>query len=493
MTVRTGVVIFSCVILTLVMLAVIFMAIKMKSATIDIRSKSELLALLKTNEFEALRKKNGAGDFPDKLELLALLRENRFEALDARLVAYQKGYESEKNLEKYVDFAFFAFANSDPKLQAKLDQWVLMMPNSYAAPLARGIYHWRLGWVSRQYALAKKTSRQRFKVMGIQFTRAAADLTAAINLNKKLSIGYGLLISIANATRNRKDVDRFLKLGLEANPDSMAIRSRYLFALQPKWGGSIKAIEAFIEDTKSEFERYPKLRVLQAYPLYATAINLIWNDKRREAVKFFNQALQYGDNWSMYYQRGRNYRALEQYDMALADLNRALKLRPQVADVLDVRAWVHREQGRHHPSLVDWNLSLKLNAMEPDVLWARSLVLRNLRFHNESLRDLDNALIYGVDDDRYWNERGHLYLYAFRNPKKAIPDFERAIELNPSDRPDHWLHLGTALFMSHDCKFINTFIAYRRLCGSGKACDQEQLDWANQIVRDLKKWDFCPQ
>ena len=50
--------------------------------------------------------------------------------------------------------------------------------------------------------------------MGIQFTRAAADLTAAINLNKKLSIGYGLLISIANATRNRKDVDRFLKLGL---------------------------------------------------------------------------------------------------------------------------------------------------------------------------------------------------------------------------------------------------------------------------------------
>ena len=143
----------------------------------------------------------------------------------------------------------------------------------------------------------------------------------------------------------------------------------------------------------------------------------------------------------MYYQRGRNYRALEQYDMALADLNRALKLRPQVADVLDVRAWVHREQGRHPPSLVDWNLCLKLNAMEPDVLWARSLVLRNLRFHNESLRDLDNALIYGVDDDRYWNERGHLYLYAFRNPKKAIPDFERAIELNPSDRPNHWLHL----------------------------------------------------
>lgn len=493
MTVRTAVLIFSSLVVLLVMSVGIFMAIKIQSITIDIRGEGELLALLKTSEFEALREKNGPGDFPDNLELLALLREKKFDALEARLVAYQKGYEDGTGPEKYVGHAFTAFANSDPALQAKLDQWVLMMPKSYAAPLARGIYHWRLGWVSRQYALSRKTSRQRFKAMRIQFTRAGADLTAAIHLNKKLSIGYGFLISIANTTSNRKAMDKFLRRGLEANPGSMAIRSRYLFSLQPKWGGSMKEIYAFIEKTNSDLEKRSAERVFDWYPFYVAADMLNSSKKRRETIEIFNKALQIRNNSLLFYSRGRNFYFLKEYDKALADFNRALELVPQDSDTLKARAWLYHDQGRHHQALVDWNLALKLDAMEPNYLLGRSQTLRKLHFYNEALKDLDMGLIYGVDDDRLWNERGHLYLYAFKNPKKAIPDFDRAIELNPSDRPDHWLHLGTALFMSHDCKFADTFTAYRRLCESGKACKQKNLDWANQMVRDLKKWDFCPQ
>ena len=45
-----------------------------------------------------------AEEFPDKLALLAMLRDGAFEALDARLSAYQEGYEAGRTPERLASF-----------------------------------------------------------------------------------------------------------------------------------------------------------------------------------------------------------------------------------------------------------------------------------------------------------------------------------------------------------------------------------------------------
>ncbi len=85
---------------------------------------------------------------PDKLALIALLKQGKYATLDKRLSAYQRAYESDPAAEHRVNTAFYAFASSDPGLKPKLNAWNERMPASYAAPLARGVYYYSLGFAS---------------------------------------------------------------------------------------------------------------------------------------------------------------------------------------------------------------------------------------------------------------------------------------------------------------------------------------------------------
>ena len=118
----------------------------------------------------------GTERFPDKLELVGLLRAGQFEELEARLTTYQESFEAGGIAEDVVDAAFFAFANSDLALEPRFSQWLLRFPESYAAPLARGVYYWQLGWLSRGGGYVRKTLKLRFAEMRNYFSLAVPEL-----------------------------------------------------------------------------------------------------------------------------------------------------------------------------------------------------------------------------------------------------------------------------------------------------------------------------
>ena len=184
---------------------------------------------------------------PDKLELIGLLRAGRFEELEARLTTYQEGFETGGIAEEIVEIAFFVFANSDPRLESMLAQWIQLFPDSYAAPLAKGIYYWHLAWRTRGSRLAQETSELSFTEMRDYLALSDSDLELAIRLNEKLSIAYAYRIGIAMlGPRNHRQRRSILEAGLETVPKSAVIRYRYLFALLPWWDGSLEKIDNFI-------------------------------------------------------------------------------------------------------------------------------------------------------------------------------------------------------------------------------------------------------
>lgn len=430
-------------------------------------------------------------NIPDKLTILSLLREEKFKELDALLSSYQKAYENRSINETVVSRAFHSFSNSDPMLEVHLNKWLIQMPKSYSAYLARGIYYEHLGWLSRGFKFAEDTSQGQFKSMKIFFALASKDLKQALSLNPKLIVAYEFLMRISTVIDRPTKILELLRKVEQFDPSSFMIRSLYLFSLQPKWGGSIKAMKLFINKSKKDFSINPKLKVLSGYVPYTRADMARLEGKRQAAVRYYNLALDYGEYWWFLYKRGYNYYWMKEYDKALKDFTLALNIYPQHVDMLTQRAWTYLKLERNQEALQDFNLAIKLDALKPYALRGRGILFCSQKQYRKGLLDFTNALKYGAHMSINWWERGSLNLYELKNYNQAASDLEKAIELNPY-RKSYWYHYSKALYKKRDCDIVVSLKTYIRLCGKKDTCVTKRVNWAkNTLEQVVGTW--CPE
>ena len=427
----------------------------------------------------------------DKVALLELLHQGDFEALDARLTKLQEASEADDGQDEWVGVAFNTFANSGPTVQQRLDEWVGQMPASYAALIARSFLYRLLGWRARGGAYASKTSDEQFAGMRKHFSAAREDLYAALRMNEKLSIAYSLLIDMASAEGKDEEQIWALTTGLNVAPQSYHIRWMFLYSVQPKWGGSIDMIEAFVEVTVEPFRDDPTLRRLRGYLDWYGAEELVRKQDYHDALRKYDRALEYGPHWAYLAGRANVLKQLQRYDEALEFYNRAISIRPYRISVLASRGDLYFQTGRFTEALDDYNLAVALDSLHPGNLAGRANVLRDLKRYDLALADLDNALVYGSNNVNVRSARGNLLLFYMEDPAGALPDLERAVELAPTDA-NNWYNYGTALVYLHDCKAVDALIKYRKFCEEKATCYEEGLNWAEQALQYLDHKKICP-
>ena len=301
-----------------------------------------------------------AAKVPDKLDLIETLRQGDFAALEDQLGALQSAYEASTTSDAPLDVAFNAFRNTSPDLEPRLDAWVAANPDSGAARLARGVFHATVGWHLRGARTAARTQEESFARMRARFARSEADLEAAIARNPRLAAAYDHLIGIHMARNQESDVHRVFRNGIVANPASVAIRSSYYGSLRPRWNNGPASVALFeiwleVKLLGPQIEAQPQLRPLLGYHQLAKGDRASWNGDHRAALAHYRQALSAGDYWLFHYRTGRSQYRLKHYDAALASFDRALALRPQVADVLNHRAKTLRKLGRQEEALATWD------------------------------------------------------------------------------------------------------------------------------------------
>lgn len=428
--------------------------------------------------------------FPDKLELVGLLRAGQFEELEARLTAYQEGFETGAVSEKTVEIAFGSFDIFDPVLESKFALWRLHIPESYAALLARGIYYHNLGWNSRGTRFVKDTSDERFAEMHDYFSRAVEDLSLAVQLHKKLSIAYSLLIDIGKVSSRLIDKDRILDAGLSAVPTSISIRSEYLKSLVPWWGGSLSEIRIFIEKMKNDLPHDQNMKLLEGYYDYIYGEILGRAGESEEAVKYFDNALSYGEYSTYRFGKGRNYYDRGHYEKARAEFEKILERYPQNLSALSWRAGTYRKQTQYDLALADVETAIQLNPFDPKILRRRAYLLRRQKRYEEAEIDLTNALEYGYFDENIHYARGYLYLYKLKNYEKAAIDLKRATLLNP-ESAKYWYAYASALYYTLDCDIIAALNTYLRLCNAGQTCKEHGLKFAKSSLTHFATVDEC--
>jgi hypothetical protein len=195
-------------------------------------------------------------------ESLKLLEDGRYADLDARMNGFQQAYRTHALDDLGLLREFGAFARTDSMLPDKLDAWVQAYPGSYAARLARGIYYFKCGVVTRGTKYIERTPAEQIRGMTVYLKRARVDLLASLPLDTKPLISYRYLIVIGMEFGERDGNRDWLDKAIALDPDSIVIRRPYMTSLETRWGGSLDAMQAFLDASSKGGASPDHLRML---------------------------------------------------------------------------------------------------------------------------------------------------------------------------------------------------------------------------------------
>jgi tetratricopeptide (TPR) repeat protein len=201
---------------------------------------------------------------------------------------------------------------------------------------------------------------------------------------------------------------------LEEHPLAYTPRSFYLTSLAPWWGGSMQEIEQVVDDSRAFYDRNPELRALEGRAASVLAERAGADGQFPTALTLYNRALeQGGPHWRSLNGRGETYMRLRRYDEAIADLNKALVLRPDFVETLEHRSYSHYQRGHNESAIEDITRIIELGAGTARLHGIRADAYRRLGRFDEALADVTIAIemdpgadLYKRDRERILAERG---------------------------------------------------------------------------------------
>jgi tetratricopeptide (TPR) repeat protein len=445
----------------------------------------------------------GAGSTPDAasarkcrltvanlLELRSLLGKRDYDGLEGRLTAIQAENERDPPRELEPVVAFSTFEVSDPQLRAPLDEWAEAHPGSYAAHAARGLYYARQGWLIRGYKFRSRTPSRQFIRMKEPFAVARAALKQAQSLNPRVMVVHATLIEIAMALGDEKAMDDQLAAALRANPLTLAARSTYLVGLQPKWGGSVQAMQEFAVGAQRYADQNPLLTSLNGYvESLVLGPEAFAREEYQAALGHHNAALAYRDDIALFLiPRAETLNALGRYPEAIADCTRVLEVLPNDLMARRCRAEALYATRQVPRALEDLAAGLAFDFTDEDLLTYRAWMNMQTQRYDESLADYERALTVRPNSPSLWAGKGWLLIDHLGRLKEGEAACKKALALD-EEEGNAWFCQGLALAQrgSPDARksfdralalrtgpFLYTDLAHRLLQGRGVPMDASE-------------------
>jgi tetratricopeptide (TPR) repeat protein len=133
---------------------------------------------------------------------------------------------------------------------------------------------------------------------------------------------------------------------------------------------------------------------------------------------------------SIYQNRAGAFLQYGQFDLALADVDRAVALNRD-ANALYGRAIIFERKGDFNSAITDLNETLRLQPDHPYANYERGFVRLKQKDYDRAIEDLNQAVRLKPDNAKAYRDRGQAYR-AKGEPAKADADQQKASELDPS-------------------------------------------------------------
>jgi tetratricopeptide (TPR) repeat protein len=330
-------------------------------------------------------------DAVDKIGLLALLRAGQYEALTQHLQDLQTEFEADHRKEEWVTQAFDAFYTPDGAVGDHIDRWVIEAPYSFAPHVARAQHHIALAWHYRGGDYATKTDDDRLKKFRELASLGELDVLHAMDRNPKLVIAYQIAIWTAAYGGINTEKRKHLDSATAICPDCFRVRSKYLFATRPRWGGKLEDMERFAIESQAFAGQNPRLKALLGYADQNRASAYREQKKYAAAMDAIEKALTTSDYHAFHDERARIFSDLEQTKEALEEMEKAVDHDPQNASYLRRRARLLIATGKLREGTDDLKLASLLDPASEDTRWSNDNAVKQLVRHGHQRHIANDA------------------------------------------------------------------------------------------------------
>lgn len=164
-------------------------------------------------------------------------------------------------------YPFDAFVNSvtyetAPQLGQRLSEWVAKNSTDPIPLLLRARYHVHTGWAKRGHDFAANTSPERMAAFAEQMTKALADVNAAIRLDNRNPYSFWLKLRILQGNGLSQAFLAAFDDAAAKHPAYYRLYDIALSTLQPRWGGTIAAMYAFVDKYAGKAPEFSPLKLL---------------------------------------------------------------------------------------------------------------------------------------------------------------------------------------------------------------------------------------
>jgi tetratricopeptide (TPR) repeat protein len=198
------------------------------------------------------------------------------------------------HIENWRFYPFEEFINdiadlNDPAFETHLNAWVALNKNDATPLLIRARYCHDMGWARRGHRFTQKTSTANLEEFRSFMDRALADVEAAIRLDGSNPYSFYLRLKILRGFGLSDKTTNAFDAAIAKDPGYYPLYESMLSMLQPKWGGDVPVMYAFVDRYAGHADGNSPLRLLYL-TLYrdlletaSTACNSHWRDNDKMA------------------------------------------------------------------------------------------------------------------------------------------------------------------------------------------------------------------
>jgi tetratricopeptide (TPR) repeat protein len=170
-------------------------------------------------------------------------------------------------LENWRYYPFSDFINGivdvgDAALEAHLNAWVAQSKNDAIPLLIRAQHYYQMGWSKRGHRFAHETSAASMAAFAVYMKKGLADIDAAIHLNDAIPYEFYLKLRILQGFGMSQEMKNAFEEAIAKYPGYYPLYSLALNTLEPRWGGTVKAMYAFVDQYAGHAAEFSPLKLL---------------------------------------------------------------------------------------------------------------------------------------------------------------------------------------------------------------------------------------
>jgi tetratricopeptide (TPR) repeat protein len=162
----------------------------------------------------------------------------------------------------FTDFMATVSSDNDARYEAGLNQWVSSNPKAALPILIRARYYYDTAWFRRGHRFDEETLPADLVVFQDYLRRARADVDRALELDGSNPYAYYLKLVVLRGLGDVSGEQSFLDQAIARFPDYYPLYEEGLVMREPRWGGSVPAMQHFVDRYASRAETYSPLKLL---------------------------------------------------------------------------------------------------------------------------------------------------------------------------------------------------------------------------------------